>query len=253
MSRAATVRRLRDAAERLRSAREPGKAQDPAEASRLAALRRWQADRLALSFAPLLASPRHGEAARFFLSDLYGEQDASWRDRDLARAMGMLTRWLPGPLLGTLADAVELDLASHVLDSRVAEQLERAGIAPESMQVHDYAAAYRSAGTEAERVRQLDLLMSVGRDLDRVVRLPFIGSLLHLAKLPAEGAGMGELHGFLERGFAAFRSMGGACEFLATIDSGEREAMQRMLRGEREPFGVGFAARLEASRSSRKS
>jgi hypothetical protein len=46
------------------------------------------------------------------------------------------------------------------------------------------------------------------------------------------------LQAFLERGFAAFRKMRGASEFLATIDRRERALMDAMFAGETAPFAA---------------
>lgn len=239
MGRKTTVERLEDIAARLRAARDP--AAEPANASPvLRRLRAWQAARLAQTFADLRASPRHQQAAAFFLSDLYGEQDVSWRDRDLARMMPTLVRWLPEAMLDTVSDALELDWLSHRLDLRVAVALDGDPRRPPAIRVASYAAAYRAAGTPAERARQIDLLMGVGHDLDHIVRVPLVYGVLKLGRGAARRAGLGSLHGFLERGFAAFRAMGGAGEFLATIEAREREASRRLFAGDPAPFGAGF-------------
>jgi hypothetical protein len=240
MSRSSTVQRLQDIATRLRAARDPDA--EPANASPvLRRLRAWQAARLGQTFADLREAPRHREAAAFFLSDLYGEQDVSWRDRDLARMMPTLVRWLPEAMLGTVCDALELDWLSHRLDLRVAIALgAEAGRAP-PLRVASYAAAYRAAGSPEERARQIDLLMAVGRELDHIVRVPLVYGVLKLARGAAGRAGLGSLHNFLERGFSAFRAMGGADEFLRIIDQREREASRRLFAGDAAPFGEGFA------------
>jgi hypothetical protein len=50
-------------------------------------------------------------------------------------------------------------------------------------------------------------------------------------------AGFAALQDFLERGFAAFRKMHGATEFLSTIDRRERALMERIFAGDDAPFG----------------
>ena len=53
---------------------------------------------------------------------------------------------------------------------------------------------------------------------------------------PAHMAGLGALQDFLERGFAAFRGMRGAAEFLATVESRELELVNAIFAGDNEPF-----------------
>ncbi len=240
MGRSSTVERLQDIADRLRSARDP-KAEPVNASPVLRRLRAWQAARLGQTFADLRASARHREAAEFFLSDLYGEQDVSWRDRDLARMMPTLVRWLPEAMLGTVCDALELDWLSHRLDLRVAVSLPASVRNGAPIRIANYVDAYREAGTPDDRERQLDLLMTVGRELESIVRVPLVYGVLKLARGAAGRAGLGSLHHFLERGFSAFRAMGRATEFLATIESRERDAARRMFAGEAQPFGEAFA------------
>ena len=56
---------------------------DAALAGRLAALRRWQAERLAATYADLAAQGRYRAAVSFFLRDLYGGADAGPHDLSL--------------------------------------------------------------------------------------------------------------------------------------------------------------------------
>ncbi len=222
--------------ERLQTARDPER--DPRNRSpRLAELQRWQAHRLAHSFADLSADPRHGAATRFFLDELYGEQDARWRERDLRRMAPTLVRWLPKPMLGTVADALELDALSHELDLALADRLDQVLNGDAPLDDLAYARAYRESAPRAARERQLELLLAVGRDLDHVVHVPFLNALLKLARGPASAAGIGGLQGFLERGFDAFRAMRGADDFLAAIRAREGGVLERLYAADDDPFG----------------
>ena len=49
---------------------------------------------------------------------------------------------------------------------------------------------------------------------------------------PAHAAGLGDLQGFLERGFDAFARMKGAGEFLAIIEARERGLMRGLFEGD---------------------
>ena len=119
-------------------------------------LQRWQAARLARGFDDLLADPRSAPAARFFLSDLYGDHDVSGRDRDVERVMPLMQRLLPAEMLGIAADAMELAVLSHALDLRTAAALEEHGAAAEAdITEQGYAQAYRSVGRARLRVRQV--------------------------------------------------------------------------------------------------
>lgn len=209
--------------------------------SELALLKNWQSERLALSFTPLRQHARFGLAAEFFLSDLYGAGDVTWRDRDVSRIMPVMTRWLPDSVLLTLAEALELDLLSREFDIEMARVLDGP-----KLDVARYATAYRSVGDAVNRRRQITLIRVVGEELERIVRKPFVLGVLKLARGPARGAGLAGLQTFLERGFAAFRHMGPAKEFLDIIVRGEEQVMQRLFAGHADPFG------FELSRTAKK-
>lgn len=215
----------------------------------LPVLQRWQAARLERSFMDFLAKPRTEPAARFFLDDLYGDYDVTRRDQDVERVLPLMRKLLPAHLIETAADAIELAWLSHAFDLRMAEQLER--LSPRSRKLDEalYAKAYRAVGKPRLRDHQIALILRVGRTLDEAVHKPWIPRLLRASRLPAKLAGLGTLQTFLERGFAAFKQLRGADEFLEAIARRERLASQRMLAGQGDPFG--FAQpQPRASRSS---
>lgn len=204
-----------------------------ASAARLCELRAWQAARLERTYCDLRREPRHAAAVEFFLSDLYGARDFSDRDRDLQRALRYLQRALPSAALGVLAQAIELEVLSAELDQAMVGVLTAGAITPAS-----YAAAYRAVGQGVARARQIELIMSIGATLDRIVRHAWIALALRVAHAPAHAAGFGALQDFLERGFAAFRRMRGSARFLQTIRERETRSMQIILAGGDAPWGA---------------
>lgn len=216
---------------------------DPAREPRnrmpwLPALRRWQAQRLKRSFAPLLADPGTRPAAEFFLSDLYNDHDFSRRDADLARVLPKMQRLLPESLLVTVADAIELGTLTHRLDLAVAEALQRLAPPGATLDVALYAHAYREAGTPALRGRQIDLVVQSGEGLAKAMRLPGLGMLLRVSRTAAYAAGVEALQGFLERGYAAFHRMRDPHGFLLTVERAEREVSRRLFAGHPDPFAA---------------
>lgn len=208
---------------------------DPATGRHRMLLREWQAARLGRTHAGLLASPRYGQAAKFFLTDLYGPKDFSSRDEEVERILPLLIRLLPATGLRTVALAVEVDALTEELDSAMVGELCRAGLI-ECLDEAAYAAAYRAVGFAEERNRQIRLIRETGEALDRLARKPLISGLLRLMRGPAHVAGLGELHEFLERGFTVFRGMGPAREFLDSIDSKELALSARLFAGAPDPF-----------------
>ena len=199
------------------------------------AVKRWQAERLRQTYADLLAQPRLRPACEFFLAELYGAKDFSQRDQEALRVVPLLARMLPERAVTTMALAVELDELSEQLDARVARNI--------ALVVDDagYAAAYRAAGTRAEREHQIDTIERIGRSLERLARIPLLVPMLHMMRGPAEMAGLGHLHRFLRSGFDAFVAMGAAGEFLDTIRRRETALMQTFFDGGQTSTSIAIA------------
>lgn len=200
---------------------------------RLAEVKRWQARRLARTYADLAADGRYAQATAFFLDDLYGTKDFSGRDEAMLRIYPVMVRTLPNSAVETAALAIEVDALSEDLDRRLALAL-----APGQIDEAGYAAAYRAMGGRAQRERQIELIDQVGRRLDLLVKKPMIFTTLKLMRGPARLAGLQDLQVFLEHGFEAFRRMGGADHFLATIAARERLILSRLLSAHPSPFSL---------------
>lgn len=209
------------------------RAANPIAGGALARLSDWQSRRLAATYADLAAQTRYAEAIAFFQSDLYGPQDFSRRDADLARIVPALTRLLPERVVETVARAMELSALSHELDAELLANLPRAdGV----FSVDEYCRAFRRTGREGDRRRQVALIVEVGAALDRYVKKPMIRGALAMMRGPSRVAGLEELQTFLERGFAAFHRMGGAETFLATIREREGALLDAIYTGASAPF-----------------
>jgi hypothetical protein len=203
------------------------RASDP-EAADYPLLKQWQADRLARTYADLLANERYAPAAGFFLSDLYGPKDFRSRDDELTRVVPVMVRVLPARALSTLLEAVKMDTLSESLDTDMVKALRAAG------RSHDvdrdaYVAAYRSVNRRCDREQQIALVDKIGRTLDRLTHMPLIRISLRIMEGPAHLAGLGSLHSFLQRGFDAFSEMQGADEFLAIVTARETAMMEEWL------------------------
>jgi len=203
---------------------------DDALCSRWLAVKRWQSERLAGTYADLLATDRYREACEFFLEELYGARDFEQRDEEVQRVVPKLARMLPARAIETLLLAVELDELSEDLDAGIA-RLIQTPVTPQR-----YANAYPQVGTKAQRERQIELVEEIGRALDRLARIPMLAPMLGMMKGPAEAWGYGHLHHFLYRGFHAFAGMGGARDFLATIKRRELAINARLFAREVDPF-----------------
>jgi len=192
-------------------------------------LREWQAARLARTHADLLAHPQYGAAARFFLTDLYGPQDHSVEPETVLRVLPLMKKGLPASGIETVADAIELDALSESLDADMAGLL--AGD-----DAHAYGEAYRGAGRRDDRARQIELIRHLGHKLEDLVKAPMIGLALKAMRKPAEIAGFGPLQAFLERGYAAFRQMGDARDFVEIVAEREEAISVALYSGDDSPL-----------------
>lgn len=195
-------------------------------AERLQVLRAWQARRLDETYADLRTDPRAEEVLGFFRSDLYGPQDLTRRDQDLARAWPLLKRALPPRMLQVLSMALELDVLSAELDLEMAERLPAGPLTAKG-----YVDTYRAVGRPDARRRQIRLVVAIGDALARAIRTPFLGLALRAAHGPAQLAGFGALQDFLQRGFAAFLTLPHPIELLTLIEGRETRLMQTWLAG----------------------
>ncbi len=199
-------------------------------------VRRWQAQRLEASFDRFLRDPKRRPAAQFFLSDVYNDHDFSRRDADIARVLPMMQRLLPAPLLATVADALELGLLTHAFDLRMARVLQQTAPKRRKLDAALYAQAYRDSGLPRLRGHQIEVMARVGLGLGQALRIPGLSTLLKLARGPAKAAGLSELQGFLERGFAAFGQLGDVRAFIAEIEQDERDVARRLFEDDPDPF-----------------
>jgi len=211
----------------------------------VALLRGWQAQRLARTYADLLAQPRFRPACEFFLEDLYGPKDFAQRDHDIAQVYAFARRFVPGALIRPLTITVELHFLSLDLDARLLTVLqERLGLT-DTLTVARYAEAYRLCDNYADRVRQIEMVHEIGTELDRITKIPLVGTALQLARGPAIRAGWVELTEFLERGYRAFEHMHGAQFFTSTVRQRERQILDKIYAGDPDPFGFELEVRKQ--------
>lgn len=204
LARVAAERRLRDA--------------DAQMAHQVSGIKQWQHDRFKDSYPDFLDSTRYGPAAHFFLDELYGPTDFSTRDRQFSKVVPALVRLFPAGVVETVHQLAELHALSEQLDTQMARQL-----GTSKLDVQSYGMAWRAVAQPDLRARQIELMIGVGRSLDRYTRKPLMRQSLRMMRGPAQSAGLGELQRFLEQGFDAFRRMTGAEEFLQTIAERERK------------------------------
>jgi hypothetical protein len=181
-------------------------------------IKAYQQRRFSHTYADLLASPRYGGAARFFLEELYGPKDFSERDAQFARVVPALVKLFPQEIVDTVHTLAELHALSELLDTAMGAALQAHGLSAKET----YLLAWQQVGKAREREAQIALTLVLGEALDRLTRKPLLRHSLRMMRGPARAAGLQQLHAVLECGFDTFHAMRGAQEFLGTVASRER-------------------------------
>jgi hypothetical protein len=188
-------------------------------------VKRLQARRFSGTYQDLLAGPPYGDAARFFLDELYSDKDYAERDTQFARIAGTMQKVFPEQVVATALALAELHALTEQLDHAMGVAWLREGSAATVGDAARYLHAWRSVDRRADREAQLRVVLAIGRELARLTRAPGLRLLLKMMRAPASAAGMGSLQKFLEAGFDTFGTMSrhknGAEGFLATIEMRE--------------------------------
>ena len=203
----------------------------PLAAADRMAVRAFQQARLARTHSDLLESVQFGPAAQFFLTELYSTEDLTQRDADIERVIKILVRFLPDKALATLAAALEMDALSEHLDGEMVAALRsiQGNKEPLKIDANRYQRAYKAVGQADQRLRQIALTQSIGGALDQLARKPMLRTLLRMMRTPAVAGGVGGLHEFLERGYAAFAHMQDGQAFISSIANRERQEHDRLM------------------------
>lgn len=184
-------------------------------------LRTWQSQRLAATYADLLANPRYAHACRFFLEDVYAAKDFRQRDEEIRHLYEIISRFLPDILLKLVKTVIELNDLTAALDEELWTVMQDQLGVTDIITMDLYKAGYRLCDNYDERAYQIELIGQIGHMVDMTTRIPMIATTLKIVRAPVTAAGWGDLHDWIQRGYLAFKQMHGAKEFLATVH--ERE------------------------------
>jgi hypothetical protein len=187
------------------------------------AVQAWQCKRLLVSHQDMYQQKRFKPAVGFFINELYGPNDFSQRDQDIARIVPKMSKFLPEKALQSLASALYLNTLSFELDFDLAKQLLNTEINRDT-----YAKAYISSDNIANRQKQIDYIRTLGNDLAEVVKMKGISSLLFISRKPAKMAGVLALHEFLDKGFKSFKNLGNVEDFITPVVNKEHQIMQQL-------------------------
>ena len=202
---------------------------DTALALASADIKRFQAGRFRATYADVLKNARYKTAAAFFLHELYSDQDYAERDQQFARIANTIARLFPQAVVDTAAALAEVHALTEKLDDLMARQwLESLATNPALNETARYIDCWQRVGDKNARHRQLEVVLLLGKELNRLTRKPGLRTLLRMMRHPAAAAGLSSLQGFLESGFDAFAGMRGADDFLKLIERRETEWIETL-------------------------
>jgi hypothetical protein len=194
----------------------------PALGQASAEIKRFQARRFKATYADLLEDPRYKTAAGFFLNELYGDKNYAERDQQFGRIANTISRIFPQAVVDTSAALAEVHALTEHLDDLMALQwLSHEPATNLHQRCAVYVGCWRAVADHEARHRQLEVVLQLGRELNRLTRKPGLRTLLKMMRGPAAAAGLSSLQNFLEAGFDAFAGMRGADEFLAIVQRRE--------------------------------
>lgn len=197
-------------------------ADTPGLARAVSDIKQLQARRFAGTYFDLLHSAQFKLATRFFLDELYSEKDYSARDAQFARIAGTLERVFPHQVVQTAVSLAQVHRLTEELDLAMAQHWMTHSEGGEAAR---YCRAWRAVDRRADRDTQLNTVVDIGHELDRLTRTPGLRFMLKMMRGPAHLAGMGSLQEFLETGFDTFAALGrqaqGVSAFLATVRARE--------------------------------
>lgn len=223
---------LRDHLAQVEQLRQAAQAAAPAVQAALASVRAVQVRRFHACYADFLDSPRHGQAARFFLTELYGSHDYRQRDAQFARIAGAIERLFPAKVMALALQLAEVHALTEALDWSLTQAWAALPTLPAAARTDPsssqalakrYLTCWRQVGRSPDRDRQLQAVMALGWHMAEVVRIPGLRTGLRLMRSPAKAAGLAALQQVLEDGFDAFTSMGPPEDFLNAVQTREAD------------------------------
>jgi len=187
----------------------------------------WQTDYMLSFYEDLRISEDYSRAVDFVVSELIGIK-VSKRDQDIARIVPIMSKMLPEKALRTMAVAMRLNARVLEINLSICRTLYTANSGSEKFSEADYCVASRQAGSLDECLELIKLTIEVGRNLDQVIRIPMIGSMLYAMRMPARLWGFAAMQEFLEQGYKTFDALEDVDRFLDVMGNRMTEVFTRI-------------------------
>ena len=217
---------IRNAVSQVSALRQASQAA-PSLHNAITSVKRFQARRFAQTYADLLSGGPYKDAARFFLDELYSDKDYSLRDAQFSRIAGALQTFFPKQVVSIAVSLAELHALTEDLDHKMGQEWASTAQLATANEAQRYGRSWRAVSRREDRNRQLNDVLAVGRELDKLTRASGLRMMLKMMRRPASAAGLSSLQSFLESGFDTFARLNGrgkgAQEFLGIVR--ERESL----------------------------
>lgn len=200
-------------------------------------LKIFQNNRLEFTYKDLLEDKGMHAACRFFLDQLYCTHDVSTRDHQVERVLPKLEKLLPGGAVDTVRKVIYMDYLAELLDDEITIYInEKEFYSDNELKEKSYIEAFRQQGQFDLRERQILLVREVGESLRKLMRLPFLRSLLKMTRGAAQKANLEDFHDFLSQGLDAFASLEKPTLFFQLIQEREMSILEGIRQGTLSKF-----------------
>ncbi len=200
-------------------------------------LKIFQNNRLEFTYKDLLEDKGMHAACRFFLDQLYCTHDVSTRDHQVERVLPKLEKLLPSGAVDTVRKVIYMDYLAELLDDEITSYInEKEFYSDNELKEKSYIEAFRQQGQFDLRERQILLVREVGESLRKLMRLPFLRSLMKMTRGAAQKANLEDFHDFLSQGLDAFASLEKPTLFFQLIQEREMSILEGIRQGTLSKF-----------------
>jgi hypothetical protein len=197
----------------------------------------FQNRRLENTYQDLLDEPGMRLACRFFLDQLYCTHDVSLRDHQVERVLPKLQKLLPGGAVDTVRKVIYMDYLAESMDDEISSLINaEEWFSDVSLQEKLYIEAFARQGQFALREKQIFLVQEVGESLRKLVRLPFLATMMRMTRGAAQKADLEDFHNFLSLGLQAFSALDKPTLFFQIIQEREMSILVGIRQGSLSKF-----------------
>ncbi len=191
-------------------------------------LQAFQIELLTADYTDFTSQPRYKALLHFFFSALYAPQDFSLRNASFRTLHDWLVSLIGHDPVRVLAQAIELNDLTESLDDDMVIALRTLGVS-DALTVDEWERAYRLVDRRSDRIRQVEMLVQIGKVLDQVAAVPFVDVQLRAVRPAVALVGWEHVIDFLVEGYRAIRTARPIDQALNAIHERELARIDRLL------------------------